>query len=110
MKRIWAMWHVMVEQFDEVACYGGGFRWECILLTLINYKRDPFFTWVGIFNSGHPKWILYIVFQNPRQSLHLRSASDPYSILVPVRTSIGYVQSSYYQIFFQLNSFGLIVV
>ncbi|KAF5805440.1 hypothetical protein HanRHA438_Chr05g0218901 [Helianthus annuus] len=25
MKRIWAMWHVMVEPFADMACYGGGF-------------------------------------------------------------------------------------
>ncbi|MFS8016457.1 putative phosphoribosylformylglycinamidine synthase subunit PurS-like superfamily [Helianthus anomalus] len=35
MKMIWAMWHVMVKPFDEVACYGGGFRWEPIIHNLL---------------------------------------------------------------------------
>ncbi|MFS7952359.1 hypothetical protein Hanom_Chr07g00606051 [Helianthus anomalus] len=41
MKRIWAMWHMMVEPFDEVASYSGGFRWEAILHNVANITRDP---------------------------------------------------------------------
>ncbi|MFS7900222.1 hypothetical protein Hanom_Chr03g00257971 [Helianthus anomalus] len=39
MKRIWAMWHVMVEPFADVACYGGGFRWESTLDCLLIFVR-----------------------------------------------------------------------
>ncbi|MFS7900875.1 hypothetical protein Hanom_Chr00s147696g01820941 [Helianthus anomalus] len=42
MKRIWAMWHVMVEPFDDVACYGVRFRWEAIsMFHSLFWMRDP---------------------------------------------------------------------
>ncbi|MFS8025232.1 hypothetical protein Hanom_Chr16g01472561 [Helianthus anomalus] len=41
MKRIWAMWHVMVEPFAGMAYYGGGFRWEAMLCIHLTGTRDP---------------------------------------------------------------------
>ncbi|MFS7934702.1 hypothetical protein Hanom_Chr05g00394831 [Helianthus anomalus] len=42
MKRIWDMWHVMVEQFADVACYGERFRWKTIsMFHSLFWMRDP---------------------------------------------------------------------
>ncbi|MFS7930283.1 hypothetical protein Hanom_Chr04g00342431 [Helianthus anomalus] len=39
MKRVLAMWYVMVEPFADVACYGGGFRREATLDCLLVLER-----------------------------------------------------------------------
>ncbi|MFS7997821.1 hypothetical protein Hanom_Chr12g01146471 [Helianthus anomalus] len=48
MKRIWAMWHVMVEQFADVACYGERFRWEAMLFSHSSWTRDPAYIRFGL--------------------------------------------------------------
>ncbi|MFS7956185.1 hypothetical protein Hanom_Chr07g00651601 [Helianthus anomalus] len=54
MKRIWAMWHVMVEPIADMACYGGTFRWEALSILHSILDMGSVFILGQNMDLGHP--------------------------------------------------------
>ncbi|MFS8015234.1 hypothetical protein Hanom_Chr15g01353941 [Helianthus anomalus] len=65
MKRIWAICHVMMEQFADVACYDERFRWEAILDTLHFLDAGSGNNRVGLLDHPPPKMDLIYYFAKP---------------------------------------------
>ncbi|MFS8027016.1 hypothetical protein Hanom_Chr16g01493511 [Helianthus anomalus] len=70
---MWAMWHLILAIFADVASFFGEFRRE---ITNCFYIHDFKTNARGIrmdLGRVNIKWILYVIFQNPRHHIHLHS-------------------------------------
>ncbi|MFS7903687.1 hypothetical protein Hanom_Chr01g00026931 [Helianthus anomalus] len=81
MKWIWATWHVMVEQFADVACCDDRFRWEAIsMFHSLFWTRDPLYFGSSItVNLDLKMDHIYHLFQTTNCSqLHIFQTLNPF--------------------------------